>query len=896
MKFTERVRRHKRGRITVAAGVVAAGLAASMMAPAFAQEATPSADVQTPFYTEQPLAEQGDNALDATLAPRYRIPALADLGDGVVLASYDGRPNGGDSPAPNSIIQRRSTDGGVTWGKPTFISRGQIGSGGTLQYGFSDPSYVVDKETGTVFNFHVYSKNQGFFGSVLGTDDSNRNVTGTEVSISTDKGLTWSTDPGNIATLPVPQSHPADSQYAEFDGPLVTDVVKPLGETVNGVANVGGVVGMFASSGEGIQLKYGAHKGRLIQQFAGRVLNAAGAEVIQAYSVYSDDHGKTWVKGGNVGAAMDENKVVELSNGDVMLNSRDNVRKGGRHVVISKDGGESWGAVQYDKNLTDPGNNASIARMYPDAPEDSAEAKILLFSNANSTSGRSRGTIRYSCDDGTTWSPGTQFKDGYMAYSTVTALSDGTFGLLYESDQENIYFAKFNADWLDVFCGAEVSVAALSGANGATVDAAVTVRNVGAETLAGAVASFQGQAGWTFGSVGVPDVAPGQSAVVTVPVTIPAYAKAGAFTLTATVSHKGQAVLGAAPITITGGATTNIAGLSITGSITDTERDLAANPYAVDEAVPYAFRVDSLSNISIAATPISGNLSPFLPPGAGNCRFRELLVWGGYNCTTPKHTVTVPELAQGFFVPVTAWQASGSGATSVDYSIVGDEVDLIVRKPELSATAASVWNDLDGDGLAGAGDTVTTTATAVNSGNVTLTGVAGLGTEHGTLAVGESTSLTESRELTTAEITAGAVAERSVALTAANGAKDASAAVAVQAVELPALPATPEKPTFEPSVERAQLKGQAPVDLGLKGGKYSTGDTVIVNNLPANEWSYVHLNQHGARIGWFLADEHGTVTFTVPENTKNGKDTLVVSDGNGVLFSFGTFHVTPAAK
>ncbi|WP_449374031.1 hypothetical protein [Arthrobacter psychrolactophilus] len=143
----------------------------------------------------------------------------------------------------------------------------------------------------------------------------------------------------------MPQSYTVDSKYAAFDGPLVTDVVKPVGEAVNGVNNVGGVVGMFASSGEGIQLKYGAHKGRLIQQFAGRVLNTAGAEVIQAYSVYSDDHGKTWTKGDNVGERMDENKVVELSNGDVMLNSRDNAGGRGRKVTISKDGGQTWGPV-----------------------------------------------------------------------------------------------------------------------------------------------------------------------------------------------------------------------------------------------------------------------------------------------------------------------------------------------------------------------------------------------------------------------------------------------------------------------------------------------------------------------------------------------------------------------
>lgn len=148
----------------------------------------------------------------------------------------------------------------------------------------------------------------------------------------------------------------------------------------------------------------------------------------------------------------------------------------------------------------------------------------------------------------------------------------------------------------------------------------------------------------------------------------------------------------------------------------------------------------------------------------------------------------------------------------------------------------------------------------------------------------------ETRELTTAEIAAGAVAERTVALAAVNGAKDAAQDVVVQAVELPVLPAMPD---FEPSAERVQLKGQPPVDLGMNTGKYTVGDTVTIKNVPANEWAYVHMNQHGARIGWFLADAQGAVTFTVPEGTKNGKDALVVSDRNGVFLSFGTFHVTP---
>ncbi|WP_449374030.1 NEW3 domain-containing protein [Arthrobacter psychrolactophilus] len=534
--------------------------------------------------------------------------------------------------------------------------------------------------------------------------------------------------------------------------------------------------------------------------------------------------------------------------------------------------------------------------MYPNAAQDSATAKILLFSNANSTTARENGSIRYSCDDGATWSAGKQFKSGYMAYSTATALSDGNFGLLYEGDNNNIHFAKFNASWLGVFCGASVTAAPLTGANGATVNAELTVSNDSGSALTNAVATFAPKVGWAFGSVEIPAIANGESKTVSVPVTIPAFLRAGTTNLTATISVNNAAIQTIVPTTVTGGATENIVGLQISGSVTDTKRDLATKPYTVGEAVPYQFRVDSLSNVTAAAVPTSGNFKPLIPTdGAGNCRYRELPVGGGYNCATPKHIVTADELAQGFFVPVSTWTVSATGATTVNYTIEGVEVDLIARQPQLSATAEILWNDVDGNALAGAGDTVTTTVTAANSGNVPLTGVAGLGGDPVTVAVGDSVSFSQTRELTTAEIAAGAIAAHSVTVAAANGAKDATAVASLAAVTLPVAPAVPEEPAFEPSVERANLKGQAPVDLGLKDGKYSVGELVSLKGVPANEWAYVHLNQHGARIGWFLADAEGTLTFTVPEGTKNGKDTVVVSDMNGEFLSFGTFHVTPAS-
>lgn len=88
----------------------------------------------------------------------------------------------------------------------------------------------------------------------------------------------------------------------------------------------------------------------------------------QAQSIYSDDHGITWHAGNPVGRMMDENKVVELSDGTLMLNSRDAARSGRRKVAYSHDGGLTWGPVKLVDDLIDPTNNAQIIRAYPQCP------------------------------------------------------------------------------------------------------------------------------------------------------------------------------------------------------------------------------------------------------------------------------------------------------------------------------------------------------------------------------------------------------------------------------------------------------------------------------------------------------------------------------------------------
>ncbi|WP_081736901.1 exo-alpha-sialidase [Arthrobacter sp. MA-N2] len=901
--LSDRARRRLRwtqGRVAVSAAAAAVLMASTVMPAYAALEPFPNPNVPSNppgSYTEQVLASNGDNAIDPVLGKYYRIVALADLGDGVLLASYDGRPDGGDSPSANSIVQRRSIDGGKTWGSPTFIARGQMGSASVQKYGFSDPSYVVDKVTGTVFNFHVYSKNQGFGGSVLGNDDTDANVISSQVSVSTDRGLTWSTDPANQPSLPVPSSYPAGSAYSAFAGPLITNAIKPNGNTVNGVPNVGGVVSMFASSGEGIQLNYGAHAGRLIQQFAGTIVQPDGSRQIQAYSVYSDDHGKSWKMGTPTGTGMDENKTVELSDGRVMLNSRDSsgANPHFRKVAYSLDGGVTYSTPVAESQLPDPRNNGSITRMYPDAPAGSADAKKLLFSNSPTpTAGGARvdGTIRYSADDGKTWGSSRIFKPGSMSYSTLSPLSDGTFGVLYEGDNNTITFGKFDRAWLNPIAAALVPGSATV-ANGGTAQLSVTVTNNDSSPLPAATVGLDALQDWTSTTADLAALDPGASATVQLSVTAPSYAKAGAVPLTARLNAGGSSMIAPVSVTVTGGSAGNVVGAYIFGARNDAGRDLASHPYAAGSAVPYKFRVYSTGNVTESVVPQSGNFQPFLPPGSGNCRFSALGVWGNFLCGTPQHTVTADEVAQGFFVPSSVWQVTGTGAATQNYTVTGDEVDLLVRNPQLGGSVVSSFNDVDGDAFAGPGDTVTFGYTVTNTGNVALTNLSApaIGLYRSALAAGESVSFTSSYILTDADIAAKQIPAATIPVTAGNGSKAASLQLVREAV---ALKVKPAKPTSDPVLASQELLGKNPtLDLGLGTDKYRTGQTVTVHNVEYGQWYYVYLNKRSYRLGWFFPTRQNTLSFVLPDDVKNGLDSLVVLDAEGRQVSFGDFQVTP---
>ena len=182
----------------------------------------------------------------------------------------------------------------------------------------------------------------------------------------------------------------------------------------------------FITSGRGIQTKSGALIHNIVNLEKGLFL------------FKSDDHGKTWHLIKTPIKPADESKVIELADGTLMINSRVN-NLGHRYIHTSKDGGLTW-TSSADKQLVDAGCNASIIRY---------SKNILLFSNLNSEKNRENLTVKYSTDEGKTWSKGKTIYAGSAGYSSMTVLKDGKIGLFFEKDDytSNV-FTKFSLEWL----------------------------------------------------------------------------------------------------------------------------------------------------------------------------------------------------------------------------------------------------------------------------------------------------------------------------------------------------------------------------------------------------------------------------------------------------------------
>ena len=330
------------------------------------------------FYSQNlEFVDLFDNSMNSEVFC-YRIPSLVTTTNGTLIAAIDERNNSCGDLKWNrdiNIVIRKSFDDGKTWTKIEKIVDYPLGRSA------SDPSMIVDKKTNEIFLFFNYMDL-----------DNAKDIYRFMVIKSSDNGENWS-EPIEITNNIIKKGWEKDF--------------------------------MFITSGRGIQTKDGTLLHCLVN------LNK-GTHVFG-----SKDHGKSWFLIDTPLSPGDESKIVELSNGNWLVNSRVNSNDS-RYSHISKDNGQTW-ATYKNKDLKDPGCNASLINY----------DEFLLFTNAFDSKYRKNLSLSISEDQGKTWAKNQNIYTGESAYSSMTKLKNGDIGVFFEKDNytKNV-FVRIPKSWL----------------------------------------------------------------------------------------------------------------------------------------------------------------------------------------------------------------------------------------------------------------------------------------------------------------------------------------------------------------------------------------------------------------------------------------------------------------
>lgn len=359
----------------------------------------------------------------------YRIPGLVTTNKSTLLAVYDIRRDGSrDLQGDMDIGISRSVDQGESWEPMTIaLDMGEWGGLPQKFNGVSDASLLVDKEQGDIFVaglwMHGVINKEGKWVENLNKDSiawnhqwldkgsqSGFGVKETSqflIAKSSDDGKTWE-EPVNLTKM-----CKKEEWWLWAPAP-----------------------------GNGITLD----DGTLVLPTQGRDKNGLPFSNI----TYSKDGGKTWITSTPAHSNTTECAVVQLEDGSLMLNMRDNrnrvekSEKNGRAIAITHDMGKTW--TEHSASHGALQESVCMASLYKhDYWVDDTKKSILFFSNPNTKEGRYKMTIKASLDNGKTWPEKywLLLDEGYgRGYSSITGIDDNTIGILYEGSQADMTFQK----------------------------------------------------------------------------------------------------------------------------------------------------------------------------------------------------------------------------------------------------------------------------------------------------------------------------------------------------------------------------------------------------------------------------------------------------------------------
>ena len=438
----------------------------------------------------------------------YRIPSLLTLDSGVILAGADQRvsiPN--DAPNDINLVMRRSLDGGATWEEMrTLLS---LPGTGALGASLIDSVLVQDRSSGRVICLvDQFPGGIGQPNAVVGTgfDAQGRRMLhnragelfaveldGTVVTASgepTDYRVILGADAttGARAGDVLLDGEAAGSIYLAYEQApedclfqhrsshllMITsdDEGATWSEPIDITAQVKADWMCFLGTGPGnaIQLT-GA-------EYAGRILvpvyyshEAGGTGYLSCAAIYSDDGGATWTLSaspndgrevlGSVVSSRDladeraslyESVLVEGADGAVHVWARNQHPSGRVAHAVSRDGGATWGEVDYSDQLTEifsQPNAITVTGADDAAGAAEPDSRSIVFANASQMLPfRGCGVMRLSHDDGATWPHNRVINPRHYVYQCMAQLPSGDIALLWEREWQGLFLTTVPLTWL----------------------------------------------------------------------------------------------------------------------------------------------------------------------------------------------------------------------------------------------------------------------------------------------------------------------------------------------------------------------------------------------------------------------------------------------------------------